>query len=266
MALEIDPDLSTLPPLPTPDERQRTEATFGCALVIGLCTCFAGITNGIALGPLASLPPGAWWAAVVLINLEVVLALIALAGLMFGDPGVIKRGAHTCAPFPPAVAASLRGGQALPMSNVIDGDRSYCMRCLVWRSKRQGRLGMLAPHHCSTCQRCVKDFDHHCGVFGRCIAGSGLQGNYKYFCALPILGNGGAFTCVAFTAWGVGAKWGAVYALPVIAGVPFMACGTVTPCWWLAVLVGKLRGKNCCPVCMPDRDAEQPLRVNRATA
>lgn len=259
-----DADPSLYPPLPPTDERQHKEAIGGCALVLGLVVCFAGITNGIALGPLATLPPGAWWATVILINLQSAAALLALAGLMLGDPGVIERGPNST-PVPPAVAVSLRDGKAMPMSNIIEGDRSYCVRCHVWREQRRGRCGMLAAHHCAICQRCVRDFDHHCGVFGRCIAGSGLSGNYKYFIALPLLGYGGGLMCIAFTAWGVGARWGGVYALPVIAGVPMVACGVVTPCWWLLLLFSKLLPKSKCSVCMPAPDAE-PLRVHRAVA
>ena len=126
------------------------------------------------------------------------IALVALAGLLFGDPGVVKRSPATCYPIPgevgsrgsaiplarlsPAVAAflgsahrsmprastypfacfwtasqvltRLLNGESLEgLSNVRLDDRTYCIRCLVWRPEaHESRFsGASTCQHCQVC-------------------------------------------------------------------------------------------------------------------
>ena len=89
---------------------------------------------------------------------EAVTAIICLLGLMWGDPGVVKRSPQNCFPLPAMVADRLRNGRPLDgVGNVHEDGRVFCIRCLVWRPDDT------ETHHCATCQRCVRDFDHHCG-------------------------------------------------------------------------------------------------------
>merc|ERR1712194_488755 len=128
--------------------------------------------------------------AILLVYTEACIAVICLLGLLLGNPGVVKRNDITCFPLPDEVAERLN--QGLPferLGNMPGKNGSYCVRCMVWRPHD--------AHHCSTCQRCFKLFDHHCGVFGRCIGGHGLQGNMKYFKTLISMGVSGAITALA---------------------------------------------------------------------
>ena len=141
---------------------------------------------------------------------------------MFDDPGVVRRSSSNCFPLPPEVEERLRTGQPIdPLRNVVVNGRQFCVRCCVWREETTTPtrfVGVSGTHHCEaacrsrphrpadaahdpadaghTCQRCVRDFDHHCGVFGRCIAGSGMRGNMKYFKLIIASGIAGLFTCV----------------------------------------------------------------------
>lgn len=224
-----------LPPLPTPnyDERRR-ESCCGCVCVLGTVATCVALTVGFSsvLERSVRLP------LLCLIAAEAAVAIGCLAGLLLGDPGVVRRTQETCLPVPAEVAERLSSGAPLrdevaPMSgmtNIRDGDRSYCVRCFLWRdhapppaaceaysSRRDafarrwcgmpeswpGRRAEVAVHHCSTCQRCVRDFDHHCGVFGRCIAGRGLRGNMKFFLTIIGMGWAGAVTCGAAVVLGL---------------------------------------------------------------
>merc|ERR1711959_816580 len=102
--------------------------------------------------------------------------------LLWCSPNVIERSEETSFPVPPEVAKRILEDEDLDDLTNIPGpnNSSYCVRCLVWR----GREGEGSAHHCSPCQRCVTRFDHHCGVFGRCIVGGNMPCFYGLICML----------------------------------------------------------------------------------
>lgn len=176
--------VESLPPLPQPNHKQMcAEACMGNFVVGLLIVIFVGF------GHLMS-PASVW---LHLLHAEAAVAICCLIGLMFGDPGVVKRSLDTCLPLPDEVEQRLAASGSLDevdqlqmQSNLKsdDGERTFCVRCLVWRP-----MGCGDVHHCRICNRCVTHFDHHCGVFGRCIAGNGFGGNFGYFkviiCMVP---------------------------------------------------------------------------------
>jgi len=235
-----------LPPLPEPSDAVFWQAAGGVGFV---SFCILGFVVAIrAMAFFAEDAPAWFWhPAQTLIHSLAIIAVCAHTALLASDPGVVQRTPASTKPVPPAVAERLRTGETLEgMENQEmerEPDGTYCVRCCVWRRPqpplkhacgtlvgaacpdcdhvatevcRVLHLGRKAPaHHCRQCQRCVVDFDHHCGVLGRCIAGTGLSsGNMRFFLLLLICGQLASFTTAAglvvalykYFGW-AGVKW-----------------------------------------------------------
>eukprot|EP01051_Picozoa_sp_SAG22_P020691 SAG22_NODE_4284_length_1317_cov_1.672414_1_plen_364_part_00 len=259
------PLLLKMPPMPTPDRKKmRSESLVGVLVVIG--TIAGCATTGHISAHLldAENRQDVALAFLGLVYAQAGLALLCLAGLLCFDwSGAIERSPETQLPVPPEVAVRLEAGQSLAgMANIEDSVHgSYCVRCCVWRPPplagqlarqravaaggpavcRPCRACWLAPgspakraHHCQICQRCVPDFDHHCGVFGRCIAGAGWGANWGLFKAILGLGSTGLATAGlaglaglhARFGWAGGGYWGAGFGLLWLCGAqPMIKCG-----------------------------------------
>jgi hypothetical protein len=150
------PTLADLPPLPRPDtSTMNSEACCGCSFVLGLTAILVAITHLYALDGISVPFSGSKWWEIFgsLIYVEAAVAVGCLAGLMFGDPGTLKRSELSCFPLPPEVAQWL-GNADHPMDpvgprlgNVTDpsSGKVFCTRCMIWRPDN-------TCHHCSTCQ------------------------------------------------------------------------------------------------------------------
>ena len=146
-------DVLALPPLPTPDYcAMRSEACCGNTLVCFLIFLFVAPMQAYVQNSEAVITPmvRVWMFA---IYAEAATAIFCLIGLMWGDPGTVKRTPENCYPMPDIVAERLRNGQTLSgVGNVHEDGRVFCIRCLVWRPDDSD------VHHCGTCQRCVTHF------------------------------------------------------------------------------------------------------------
>ena len=92
--------LADLPPMPTPDyATKRSESYVGIAVVLVIIAACLGGTYGAALAT-PDLPRGVLWLVLWLVSLEAVAAIGMLLGILFADPGTIKRSQETCFPIP----------------------------------------------------------------------------------------------------------------------------------------------------------------------
>lgn len=199
---DIPIPLDDFPPMLGRGSGYRSEPFLGICIVTVLSALLVGVTNGIAVQ--GSEARGGFFngglqaAMLCLVWAEAALAILCMLYLLFGNAGVIKRSMKTCYPIPAEVEIRLREGRSLEgLKNVVGPQGSetlgtYCVRCLVWRPPKEETK----CHHCQTCNRCVTGFDHHCGVFGRCI----VRGNMPcFFTLIGMMFAGMATAMIAIT-------------------------------------------------------------------
>eukprot|EP00440_Ansanella_granifera_P039290 gb/GFBE01042626.1/.p1 GENE.gb/GFBE01042626.1/~~gb/GFBE01042626.1/.p1 ORF type:complete len:294 (+),score=37.50 gb/GFBE01042626.1/:1-882(+) len=260
-----------LPPLPAPKrQEQRSQERGGIALVVSAVIALVAATQ--ATSSFEAMPEAVAWTCRGFIYAEALIALGCLFGLMVGDPGVVERSWDTCFPQPQDIAEKLIELQGRPLdgwANVEDGDRSFCVRCLVWRDPREHyprgchaaiyRLGKFPkrPHHCSVCQRCLAHFDHHCSVFGRCIG----SGNIGYFVGVVAMGAAGSTTCMVSLALGVAHTWDLLETGPLVSipiGVAVLLCCCRRPICHIMRMLFRYLFKPCWQPCCSQRRMQLP--------
>ena len=201
-----------LPPLHKPVAEQNRQAALGVTSVSGLAVALVVFTHANEWAAGGAQPLHSQLS--MLGKLISSVAMICLVMIMRGPQDrVVRRSKATTEPLPPVVLQRLAAGESLDgLVNLVDGDASFCVRCCVWRRPPPPVAATTtclcvkvterrAVHHCRVCNECCEAFDHHCGFFGRCIAGSFWHGggNMRPFMTILLCGySAGAVSAASF--------------------------------------------------------------------
>ena len=226
--------LSALPPLPEADvAQQRVEAMSGILFVSLLVLLLWGGTELVLTDDLLAAEDVGVFAFHVCISAQAAFSFCCLM-LLVSDVcrRTVGRSEAACFPLPDDIQRFLETRKGSPlMENRRDeaGRRSFCIRCLVWREDKE------RVHHCTICQRCVPDWDHHCFAFGVCISGTlwPPRGNRLVFVCQILVAATALVTLLGSTAY-------LMWAHGHFASVSLLHTDEFTPPWKRAVVLAAI--------------------------
>ena len=114
------------------DRSHRIDAQAGSGIVLGISLVCVLTTHLGALGYGTIVAySGWWWFFLLAIYLEAFLAVCCLLGILYGDPGTVKRSPENCLPLPETVVERLQRGESLEGLENLQHEQlgSYCVRC-----------------------------------------------------------------------------------------------------------------------------------------
>ena len=119
----------------------------------------------IFLSSVAPLRPLEWVPTLIL----TLLSLLSLTLAVTVDPGILprKKEEQLSMSLPTTTTATSIVGSSVPTGEAVlirgvSVQLKYCTTCCILKPPRAS--------HCTNCDYCVEEFDHHCGVLGSCVA------------------------------------------------------------------------------------------------
>ena len=147
--------LCDLPPFPRPDYASRNgQAASGIFVVVTIVGLLVALPHGVGATAPRAVPIFAAMdgptIGFICLYVEAFLAIVCLLGILFGDPGNLKRTHASCFPLPPTIADKLRAKQPLDyVENIHVNGQVFCVRWRVPRgiATRLQPVCLLPSHH-----------------------------------------------------------------------------------------------------------------------
>src|SRR3989338_1378822 len=166
-----------------PPSGRRDDLYYIVGLVVGLQTGFLFIVQPLLLAEPSLSYTAAWsWGILALWG----FCFSSLLITHFSEPGFIPAAKYASG----LISERTTKKREARMITVHDVrlKQAFCSTCMIYRPPRAS--------HCSMCNSCVDEFDHHCPLVGNCIG----RRNYRYYFLFILSAH---ILSVILTSWAV---------------------------------------------------------------